>query len=273
MATAKKAAKPVKNNLPATTSTKSKALSVVDDFDSQDGFQNVTAKDVVLPRLTILQDMSPQLKKNKPEFIKGAQIGDFCNTATGQILPAPLSLIPCFYAMIYLEWAPRASGKGLIRNYGTDGSILDKTERDEKNRNVLSNGNYIAETATYFVLMQSEDGDWSQAFLPLTSTQIKNSKRWMTKLKAEKLTRADGSKFNPAIYYRSWLANTADESNNEGDWKGWTFEPGDPINEIDPSKELLAACKIFCDQASKGLVRGDVEAAGREANSNEERSM
>lgn len=269
MAIAKKAApaKGASKNVPAPV--KKNLPSTVEDFDSQEGFENVTARDVVIPRLTILQDMSPQLKKNKAEFIKGAEAGQFCNTATGVILPAPLTLIPCFYAMVYLEWAPRASGKGLVRNYGTDASILDKTERDEKNKNVLKNGNYIAETATWFVLIQDEEGDWSQAFLPLSSTQLKNSKRWMTKLKAERVARPDGSKFNPAIYYRAWQANVTQESNNEGDWFGWGFEPADQINEIDPSKELLGVAKEFCRQAKVGLVRGDVEGAAREQHDNE----
>lgn len=254
--------KSASKNLPATT--KSKLPASIADFDTQDGFENVTARDVVIPRLTILQSMSPQLKKNKPEFIKEAKAGQFCNTATGIILPDPLNLIPCFYAMVYLEWAPRDSGKGLVRNYGTDASILDKTERDDKNKNVLSNGNYIAETATWFVLAQDEDGDWSQCFLPLSSTQLKNSKRWMTKLRNEKIARPDGSKFNPAIYYRAWQASITEESNNEGDWFGWAFEPADPINEIDSSKELLAVAKEFCRQAKVGLVRGDIEGAARE---------
>lgn len=271
MATSKKpapAAKGASKNLP--TTTKKNLPSNVSEFDSQDGFENVGARDVVMPRLTILQDMSDQLKKNKPEYIKGAEAGMFCNTATGLILPNPLPLIPCFYAMVYLEWAPRSTGKGLIRNYGTDASILDKTERDDKNKAILKNGNFIAETATYFVLYQDEDGDWNQGFLPLASTQIKNSKRWMSKLKAEKIARADGTKFNPAIYYRSWLASPVEESNNEGDWFGWSFEPGEPINEIDPSKELLAVAKEFCRQAKVGLVRGDVEGATHEAHARED---
>lgn len=257
------AAKPASKNLPATT--KSRVPANIEDFDTNEGFENVTARDVVIPRLTILQDMSPQLKKNKPEYIKDAEAGQFCNTATGQILSAPLTIIPCFYAMVYLEWAPRSSGKGLVRNYGTDASILEKTERDDKNKNVLKNGNYIAETATWFVLIQDDEGDWHQAFLPLSSTQLKNSKRWMTKLRAEKIARPDGSKFNPSIYYRAWQASITQESNNEGDWFGWAFEPADPINEIDPSKELLGVAKEFCRQAKVGLVRGDVEGAAREA--------
>jgi hypothetical protein len=171
--------------------------------------------------------------------------------------------------MVYIEWAPRGSDKGLIRVHGTDASVLDETERDEEtNKNMLPNGNYIAETATYFCLYQNGDGDWEKVFIPLASTQLKNSKRWMTKLKNEKIPRADGSKFNPNIYYRSWSAGTAEESNNKGDWIGWTFEPSEPIMEIDPTGALLNEAKEFCRQAKVGLVRGDVEGAANEDNRN-----
>jgi hypothetical protein len=248
-----------KNNLPATTQA----------FEGGEGFENVTARDVIIPRITILQSMSDQLKKKHALYIEGAQVGQFCNVALGTILEEPLILIPCFYAMVYIEWAPRGSDKGLIRVHGTDASVLDETERDEEtNKNMLPNGNYIAETATYFCLYQNGDGDWEKVFIPLASTQLKNSKRWMTKLKNEKIPRADGSKFNPNIYYRSWSAGTAEESNNKGDWIGWTFEPSEPIMEIDPTGALLNEAKEFCRQAKVGLVRGDVEGAANEDNRN-----
>lgn len=263
----KKPVKVTQSTLPA--KTKSKALVVAQDFEGGEGFENVTAKDVLLPRLTLLQTTSDQLKKNKPVFIKGASAGEFCDVALNKILPSPLSLIPCFYAMIYLEWAPRGSEKGLIRNYGADASIMEKTERDDDNKNVLKNGNYIAETATYFSLYQDEDGDWVQCFLPLASAQLRSSKRWMTKLRSEKIERADGTKFNPSIFYRAWIASPTEESNSKGDWFGWSFEPADPIKEIDPSGELLAEAKEFCRQAKVGLVRGDVEGAAKEAHDQE----
>lgn len=253
---------PVKKNLPAKVSTKSKLPANIADFEVGEGFENVGASDVLLPRLTILQSTSDQLKKNNPVYIKGAQIGDFCDVALNKILPSPLAIIPCFYAMVYLEWAPNR--QGLRANHGTDPSILKRTKRDENNRNLLANGNFIAETATYFGLYQNEDGDWIQAFLPLSSTQLRASKRWMSRLKAEKVERPDGSKFTPSIFYRAWIANGVEESNDKGDWIGWSFEPGDPINEIDPTKELLAVAKEFCHQAKVGLVRGDVEGAATE---------
>lgn len=274
MATTKKAAKPASKPAPVSKAKaltpvkeKSKALTDISDFEGGEGFENVSASDILLPRISILQAMSDQLKKKHALYIEGASVGDFIDLALNKVLPNPLALVPCFFATVYLQWGPRDSGRGLVMNHGTDPSIMKKTKRDDMNRNALPNGDYVVETATYFVLYQTEDGDWTQAFLPLSSTQLKNSRRWMTRLGAEKVARPDGSKFKPHIYYRAWIATPVDESNAKGDWVGWSFEPGEPINDIDPSKELLAVAKEFCHQAKVGLVKGDVEGATAEQHS------
>jgi len=248
----------VKSNLPAKSASKS--ITNVDEFDNGDktpkGLENVTAADLILPRITILQALSPQLIKKRPEFIPSAKPGMFCDTATGKVFEDELLFIPCFFARIFLEWAPRSSGQGLVRNHGTDASILDETERDETNRATLKNGNYIAETATYYGLNGSDS--WRRSFVPLTSTQLSASRRWMMKITNEKLKRADGSEFTPPIYYRSWKASIVELTKNDNDWFGWAFEPAGTIVEIDPSKRLLHEAKDFYSQSQKGLVRGDV---------------
>jgi hypothetical protein len=38
------------------------------------GMEDVSSKDVIIPRLTLLQTLSPQLNKKKGEYIEGADI-------------------------------------------------------------------------------------------------------------------------------------------------------------------------------------------------------
>lgn len=249
-------------NLPAKTS--SKALSVVEEFDSGGnipaGLENVTASDLIIPRLTILQDLSPQTKAKKAEYIKGAAPGMFCDVGAQQIFKDKLELLFVFYAKLYLEWAPRGTGnKGPVFNHGTDNSILQKckmVEDDKGSKRPMINGNYIAETATYYLLNLSAHG--RKSFLPMTSTQLSNSKRLMMQITNERVPRGDGTDFQPPIYYRSWIASVAEESNAKGDYFGWSFEPGRTILEIDPKRHLLEEAKDFWAQARMGLVRGDL---------------
>lgn len=221
------------------------------------GLENVTSRDIIIPRITLLQGLSPQVDKNDSLYIKGAEIGDFCDVSTGEIFKESLVMIPCYFATVYLEWAPRGGAeKGLQMNHGMDSSILEKCKPDEKRRMVLPNGNLISETATYFVLNLSAGG--RRSFIPLSSTQLKNSRKWMTFITNERVMGREGREFMPPIFYRSWTASPIGESNDKGKWSGWKFSPGKTILELDPKKGLLQDAKDFYEQARSGLVKGDL---------------
>jgi hypothetical protein len=238
--------------------------SELDEFEhAETGLENVTAKDLLIPRLTIIQKLSPQLIRSKPEFNPDAQEGDFCDTGTGDLWREGITILPCFFARVFLEWAPRSTGKGLIHNHGTDASILEKCKIDEKRRAVLPSGNYIAETATWFVLNLSANK--RRSFIPLASTQLKSSRRWMTLLTSERLTNSAGVEFPPPIYWRSWDATGIEQSNNDGSWVGWKLDPARNILELDPTKSLLREAKEFYAQSRDGLVMGDLNMAAEEA--------
>lgn len=220
------------------------------------GFEKVTVRDLMIPRLTILQGLSPQIMKSKPEYVKGSEIGDFCDTATGDLFKSAIEIIPCFFATVFLEWAPRSSGKGLVRNWGTDSSGFDAVVPDEKGKRFTESGSYIQETATWYCL--NVNADFRPSFIPLASTQLKASRRWNTALGNQRHTKPDGSLVKPSMWYRSWNASPVEQSNNDGTWFLWKFEAGRRTFEIDPSGALWKACQNFYEQASQGLVKGDV---------------
>lgn len=239
------------------------------DFESdRSGLENVTAADVVIPRLSILQKMSYQLDNSRPEFIAGAEVGMFCDMSTGDLFKDSIEVVPVHFARIFLEWFPRETKKGLAMNHGMDDSIMAHCKPDAKRRMIISdldgedkhrNGNYVAETATYFCLNLTAGG--RRAFIPLGSTQLKNSRKWMTLITGIRWPKSDGSgEFQPPLYGMSWIAKTIDESNAEGNWKGWKFTPGRKIHEIDPTFKLLKEAKAFYHDAKEGLVRGDMTA-------------
>lgn len=193
------------------------------------GLDNVGAADLLVPRLTILQDLSPQLKSTKTEYIEGAKPGDICDVGTGELFPNGIMFLPIFYRKDYLEWAPRKSGKGLIAIH-SDPAILDQCSRDNEKNQPMLNGNLIAETAQMFGLNLSADG--RKSFIPMASTQLKKSRKWLTLATGEKLAREDGSTFTPPLFYRAYLLTTAQESNSEGDWFGWKVERGPTLPEL-----------------------------------------
>jgi hypothetical protein len=246
----------------------SKAVAVVnsgatdlvthDDFGDFAGMgtENVTAKDLLIPRLTILQDLSPQVKKNKPEFIEGAEIGQICDVGMGTVFEGPIIFLPVLFRKDYLEWAPRASGKGLIAIHDND-RILSKCTKDEKGRPFLPNGNYIAETAQFYGFNVT-DG-MRKCFIPMASTGLKKARQWMTLATGEVLRRTDGSSFMPPLFYRVYELDTVEDSNNEGTWFTWKITRGMSLPEL--PAELSGdsnwhALRDRCMEFHKSLVTG-----------------
>ena len=240
-----------------------------DPFDgAPSGLEHVTSKDLLIPRLTIVQALSPQVQPNKPEYNKDAQQGDFVDTGTGDLFKGSILLLPVFYARLYLEWFPRASGKGIAVNHGINDAIMKHTTKNEKGFNIIpSSGNVVEETATYFVLNLQVGG--RRSFVPMSRTQLRAAKGWMTSITSQRVQRANGSEYMPPIYYRAWKGTSVMRSNNDGSWYVWKFEPGEKILDIDPSRRLLAEAIDFAKQAAEGKVMGDVNAMAEEHASEE----
>lgn len=237
--------------------------NIDDDFSAHAGagMENVGSSDLLVPRLGILQALSPQVKKQKAEYIPGAEEGLIADLGTGELFPDGVWFLPVHYRKDYLEWAPRDSGKGLVAVH-SDPAILDRCTRDDRNRPVLPNGNYIAETAQFFGLNLSAGR--RMCFIPMTSTQLKKARRWNTLAMGEKLKRADGSEFTAPLFYRTYNLTTAAESNNDGDWSGWVIARGLALPEISQEehgmdwRSIKAEALAFRESLAKGAARADL---------------
>lgn len=223
------------------------------------GLDNVTAADMLVPRLAILQSLSPQLKSRDAAYIEGAQVGQICDVGTGIVFPGKIMFLPVYYRKDYLEWAPRSSGGGLVKIH-SDAAILDQTTRNDKNQPVLSNGNLIAETAQFYGFNLSNNRQ--MCFLPMASTQLKKARKWVTMAAGEKLRRRDGSEYTAPLFYRTYELGVADEHNAQGDWKGWTIERGPALPEMDfdgtPWQTIAQQAADFRLAIMAGEARGDV---------------
>lgn len=236
------------NTLPASAD-----LSAFDGMEN--GYENVTARDLLIPRLSILQGLSPQVTRGQPEYDEDAKVGDVYDIGLQQRFKDGIIFIPVFYQKQWLEWAPRSSGKGLQGVHDTD-EILLKTEKDEKGKDILPNGNYVTETAQLYGLNVS--ADFRKSFIPMASTQLKKARRLLTLATSEKLTREDGSQFTPPLFYRSYVMTSVPESNNEGNWLGWKIERGDTLTEFANWQQIMHDIKEFRESLAAGTVKGDI---------------
>jgi hypothetical protein len=238
------------------------------------GQENVKVTDTLLPRLAILQSLSPQLKEKKVEYIPGAALGDWCDVSVGEVFKEGIDVIPCHFSTQYLQW--KKNRGGFAGNLGMDANCLKETTLNEKRQNVLPNGDVIAETATWFVLLRV-GYEWRRCFLPFSSTGLKVSRKWLSILRAEKLLGKSGL-FTPPLFYRPWHLGVKEETNDQGDWytafpskieraaEEITAQQPDKYKTIyhmmhemdDISKWLLREAQQFYVDARDNLVVGDM---------------
>lgn len=221
------------------------------------GLENVTSKDILIPRLTILQALSPQLDQNAPEFDEDARAGNIYDVGLQEIIGNEVNIIPVHYVKQWLEWAPRASGKGLIKIHDTD-EILAQTTPDERKRPVTKDGNYIAETAQFFVLNLSSNPPLRKSFIPMASTQLKKAKRLLTLATSERLTNREGVEYVPPLFYRTYTLGTVPESNAEGRWVGWTVERGPALDQLPNWERIIMEIRNFRDALTRGDIKADI---------------
>ena len=222
------------------------------DSKEASGFGNLDiSRDVAIPYINIIQTTSPQLNPSKAEFVEGAKVGQFYNTVTQEVSES-LNVISVLYQLRYVEWKPRESGGGLVEMHNADSGILGKTTKDKITfKDTLANGNYIATTAYHYVMVQGTDGNWSQAVISMTSTQLKKSRRWNSLMLTQKVEGPSGS-FTPPTYAIIYKLSTVSESNDRGSWFGYQVEKVGMVEDV----SVYNDAKSFSTAAS----RGDVEA-------------
>ena len=165
----------VKNKITVKPNT---ALATVDiEKFADQGFDNIDSKSLQLPFLKILSQLSPQVTQGDPKFMAEARPGMIINTVTDKLYDGVkgIQVIPAFYKFEYIEWADRGQeGSTAPRNvYSADSDIMSKTNRGDDGKDRLSNGHYIEETASHYVVI-CEDAMASEALITMKSTQRKN---------------------------------------------------------------------------------------------------
>lgn len=219
------------------------------------GFENVRAQDQSIPYLTILQGLSPQVKKSEGKYIAGAEEGMVLNNVTNHVFNArktdgePILVIPCGFMKKWVEWRPRSSGGGFVKHHDTE-EILAGTRKDDKNKDVLETGNVIVETAYHSVLVVGEDGAVTPALIAMSSTQLKKSRNWISVMAALRMTSDDGSKFMPPTFAHQYAMTTVPESNQHGSWFGWSIERA----KLNDDKEIIGEATRLHKAATSGQL-------------------
>ena len=79
--------------------------------DAGQGLSEINMDTIQIPFLKILSSMSPQTKKQKKEYIEGAEEGMIFNTVTEELIDGAegITVVPCYFEPVALEWTDRGT--------------------------------------------------------------------------------------------------------------------------------------------------------------------
>ena len=219
------------------------------EADANGGAQNIEQEDLALPFLKVLGQLSPEINKKNGRYVEGAEPGMILNSVTKKLYDGDkgINVIPCAYERKYLEWKPRELGGGLVGMHSIDDPIVRTTKRDQMNKDILPNGNYLENTASHFVVITGEDA--GTGLISMTRTQLKVSRTWNSMMMSIKLQGKNGL-FTPPTFSHIYNLKSVQMTNDKGTWFGWDINKIGPVTD----NNVYSLAKDFAEKIGKGEI-------------------
>lgn len=239
------------------TVAQKQALALQNQFaeDAGAGFEEASASSYAIPFLQILQSGSPQCKKSDGAYVKGAEEGMLYNTVTGELFDGEkgLVVIPAHFTNRFIEWKLRESGGGFVGEHMPVDA--PPTNKDDKGRDLLANGNVLVDTRNHYVMFYNNEGILSPALITMSSTQLKKSRQWMSKMQGIKVKNGAGDFVAAPMSSRKYLITTTPEKNDKGSWFGFKIELAGLVDSVSEYK----AAGEFRDAVKTGAAKAKFE--------------
>lgn len=142
--------------------------------DSVRGSEDVTMQDLTIPRIELVQALSPALKEGEAGYIDGAKQGDFFNSVTRELYGQQVTVCPVLFRKQYLVWRDRKKGGGFGGAFDTPAEAQERIAQEAHAEEWEA-----IETAQQIVLaVNMETGDVSEAVVSMARTKMKVSRQW-----------------------------------------------------------------------------------------------
>ncbi len=199
------------------------------------GSENVGMDDLIIPRLIVLQELSPMCKRGNPKYNADAEPGMLVNSVTGEIYGTEAQIVPVFYNKQWLVWRDQKQGGGFLGAFNSPGEA-DARIRQEENKAGLE----AIDTPQHLCLVVRPGGKLEEIMISLPKTKAKVSRNWNSMIKL-----AGGDSFS-----RVYKVASVEESKNNNDF--WNFD----IKPIGfPSEPLYRAAEALYKKVASGERR------------------
>lgn len=234
--------------------------------DAGAGYEDQTSDDVQVPFIAVIQDLSPQHKKKRAEYIEGAEVGDLFNTVTNELVPQGFEFIAFMRDHCFVEWIPRDKGGGFVARHERESEIVRRAKAESRKfgKYTTPDGNDLQETF-YVWGLAIINGTPTPAIIAFTSTKIKVFKKWNTARNMFRIQLADGTRQNPPMFAHLVAITTIEESRGDNDFFNLILTPAagtmaDSLMGPDDPRYLLA--KKWRDDVAAGGVKVDYAQEG-----------
>lgn len=212
--------------------------------DDVSGSEDVGKDDIVIPRLAIIQAISPELDESDPLYIPGAKAGMMFNTLTRALI-TELLVISVKFEKPFLAWRDRKKGGGF------GGQFATIEEAEEAVMSFENPGDWdITDTPTNLCIAIPPVGRPYEISIPMPKSKAKVSRNWNSIIRL-----AGGPRFS-----RVYKVTVVDDKNQAGEkYKNFRIEMAGF-----PSKELFDKAKEIYDLVSAGEIRYSTDYEGAE---------
>jgi hypothetical protein len=107
----------------------------------------------------------------------------------------------------------------------------------------LPNGNYLEETASYYVMIETKTGGYTPALITMKSTQLNVSKKWNSMMKTIQIPDGKGGFAIPPMHGVVYNLASTLQKNDKGSWYGWVVTQDRILGQKD--KVFVFRCKGF----------------------------
>jgi hypothetical protein len=169
--------------------------------NSSKGQENVTVDDLTIPRLGLVQDLSPQRKKGKPEYIEGADSGMLFNNVTGELYGGSINFVPVYFRKEWCIWKLQSAGGGFF------GAFDSEAEAQQAFTDNGYDSDYeIVDMAQHFGMVLHADRRPEEIVISMSKSKMKVNRQLNTLVKM-----AGGDRFS-----RVYKISAVEDQNKEG---------------------------------------------------------
>lgn len=187
------------------------------------GSEEMDMSDITIPRLSIIQDLSPQGKKSKPEYIDGAEIGDIFNTVTKELFRGDLMFIPVYFRKEYIVWKDRKKGGGFFGSFATEQEAIAALPDLEGNANDYE----VVDTHAHFALLVKPGSTKDKPILEEVVISMSKSQNKVSRELNTMVKMGGGDRFS-----RIYKLAAREEQNKNGDsYQNYVVKPFGYVSE------------------------------------------